>query len=50
MDVMRALVGVHDLEVDQVARTPNSSEMPLPPSMSRATRAISSALPQLNCV
>jgi hypothetical protein len=26
--------------------TPNSSEMPLPPSMSRAMRAISSALPQ----
>ena len=46
MDVVRALVGVHHLEVDQVAATPNSSTMPLPPSMSRAMRAMSSALPQ----
>jgi hypothetical protein len=46
VDVVGALVGVHRLEVHHVADDVNSSEMPLPPCMSRAMRAMSSALPQ----
>ena len=44
--VMRPFVGIDHLEIDQVARNdPNSSLIPLPPSICRARHAMSTPVP-----
>ena len=47
VDIVGAFIGVDRFEVHHWRMTWNSSEMPLPPCMSRAALAMSSALPAL---